>query len=97
MHNQDDLEKAQKSARHLLRHCGSLQQNERLAIVHDSSTRDLAGLIGVEARKISPNIELCEIQSLICMARNHRLNAADLICCRLGFGADIEIDSPFTS
>ncbi|MBG05659.1 MAG: hypothetical protein CMM59_16460 [Rhodospirillaceae bacterium] len=79
MHNQDDLEKAQKSARHLLRHCGSLQQNERLAIVHDSSTRDLAELIGVEARKFSPNIELCEIPVFDMHGEEPPLNAADLM------------------
>ncbi len=65
---------------HLLQHCGSLQKNEKVIIICDSATNNMARLFLEEASLITPNAHLNEIP----MANKHgeepAANVRDSMC-----------------
>jgi leucyl aminopeptidase (aminopeptidase T) len=61
------MEQYKKTVTYLLEHCGSLVSNEKLAIICDSATRDLAELFKQQASLIIKHVELYEMP----MANKH--------------------------
>ena len=55
-----NFEKYQNTIDHLISHCGSFKCGEKLTIVHDHTTKEMAELFYLSAKKISQNTTLIE-------------------------------------